>query len=672
MTRDPSKSRVLLVVTDGLGYSHHRVRSMAQRVWTHLADATKSRIDAAIACDETVAHQEQSELRLMCTAPRWIEVIPPETDIDSAQRLGSVANQIRAKLQSEGVMPELMEAWRTVGTSNRYVPWIAEVPRWSDLVNNNPTWATHASGIWVGYEDVDPPVNGNSETGHQQIGNFALAPQIPLEITQSITNGTFYQNPTFTDAINRAISSGSKVNLLFLLSGITGSEGRVHSAWNHLEALLELLFVRHNLHASQVQIQAILDGRDAPANGSLKLDHIADGYLGELQRLLQKHNAEQSLAWVIGRSIAMDRDYREDCARTNYLLLTEGQGHRANSFADIRRIVAEFHAKGNTDADVPPIAVHHGKPSAPTITNGDSVINLNFRSDRQRATTACLSGARKYLLRESAARGREWSADWMNHELQLNICTIAEYDPEFEAHHKVQVAYRTRPHTLNLLSAWNRLTDEGDTYLLAAESVKASHMGFFMRGRRELPVNPDAETRWIIPSAAADEGVASDSDFYKSPTMRTHEIVQRVSEAMRNEGHRLIVCNLAAPDMVGHLLPTRYQESITAYSEACNALLELSQVAAESNVNMIVTSDHGNIEEDAPTHTSNPVLTTIIPAPSNTSIVPTGPDLTARLYDIPHCITTLLGIDPDTVASFIANSGAEYDNPDWMGRSLIR
>ena len=671
VSSDSSKSRVLLVVTDGLGYSPTRVRSMAQEVWTHLSDATKSRINTTITRDGSIEPRGHPELRLMCAAPRWIEVISPETNATTAQRLGRVANQARAQLKSEGMMPELHNAWRAVGNENRYVPWIAEVPKWSDTVNNNLTFPTHASGTWVGYEDVDPPVNGNSETGHQQIGNFALAPQIPLEISQAIADGSFHQNPIFNTAIESATHSGGTVNLIFLLSGITGSEGRVHSAWNHLEAMLELLFTHRKLNTSQVRIQAILDGRDAPAHGSMKLDHIADGYLGELQRLLQRHNAEQSLAWVIGRSIAMDRDYREDCAKSNYLLLTEGHGQRANTIADVRRIVADFHAKGGTDADVPPIAVCHGEPGAPTISNGDSIINLNFRSDRQRATTATLAGARNYLIRESAARSRQWSTDWINDDLQLNQCTIAEYDPEFEARYGAKVAFQTRPHALNILSAWAELTNESDTYLLVAESVKASHMGFFIRGRRELPENPDAETRWITPSAAADEGVASDSDFYKSPTMRTREIVERVTDAMRNEDHRIIICNIAAPDMIGHLLPTRYQESIAAYSAASNALMELCNVAAESDVNMIITSDHGNIEEDAPTHTSNPVLTTIIPSPSDTGIAPTGTSLTARLYDIPHCVATMLSIDANNIASLIENSGTNHNNPDWVGRSLI-
>ena len=40
--------------------------------------------------------------------------------------------------------------------------------------------------------------------------------------------------------------------------------------------------------------------------------------------------------------------------------------------------------------------------------------------------------------------------------------------------------------------------------------------------------------------------------------MKTREIAQLVSEAMGTGEYRLIACNLAAPDMVGHLLPMRF------------------------------------------------------------------------------------------------------------------
>ena len=672
MTGESKDSRVLLVVTDGLGYAPNRLREMAERVIDQLTPESRRVLEDAvtesIASDDVDCHL----VELMMAVPRWIELVAPETETDLVMRYADVVNRCHQMNAVLGLSDELQSAWLAVGTACRYIPWVAEVPQWSHIVNQNLTFPTLASGIWVGYEDVDPPVQGNSETGHQQIGNFALAPQVPLAISQSVRDGSFYENAVINDVISQTVKQEGNVNICFLLSGITGSDGRVHSAWEHLEAMLHLLFVKLNLPPTKVRLQAVLDGRDAPATGSLQLEGVRGGYLGELSRLLARHNAEESLAWVIGRSIAMDRDYREDCAESNYLLLTRGQGRHARNIDDVRSFVAEVHDRGGTDADVPPIAVFGDGDDAPTFSSGDAFVNLNFRSDRQRSVTACLSNARDYLRRESSTRGRAWTMDWLRDDLCLNVCTIAEYDADFANSYGVQVAFPTTPHALNFINAWEKIVGGGSTYFLAAESVKASHMGFFIRGRREAPKVTDSEIRWIIPSATPSEGVFSDSDFYKVPAMKTAEIVKRVSEAMAGETHRLMICNLAAPDMIGHLLPRRWDASISAYRVTCEALHTLRQVAAKQGVHMIVTSDHGNIEEDAPTHTANPVLTTVIPSDSGHRPRPARTKIGARLYDIPHCIAHLLDVNPAVVRQFVDSARGMPSDERFLGSSLIR
>ena len=521
---------------------------------------------------------------------------------------------VKRQLKRDGLLGEIDDLRRRLAMDRRYVPWIAEEPEWSEIVDENLTVPTEASGVWVGYEDVDPPVQGNSETGHQQIGNLALAPQIPLQITRSIEDGSFFENPKLLTAINGALDAGGNINFCFLLSGIRGSDGRVHSAWNHLEAFCDLVFERIGVSPERVRMQAILDGRDAPAKGSMEIEGVEGGYLGELERLLERYNAIESLAWVVGRGLAMDRDYREENAQCDYELLTEGAGNKVRGFEAVREIVAGYHDAGMTDADVEAMALLREDGSVATIQPGDASINLNFRSDRQRSKTASLCGAREYLDREAKSRGRNWGFAWLRDDLNLRMCTMAEYDAEFESRYGVDVAFPITPHQLNLFSNWDRLTDAGDQYLLVAESVKALHMGYFVRGRREAEQGSKSEERFVVPSDGANEGVQSDSDFYVRPVMKTREIAQLVTEAMGTGEYRLIACNLAAPDMVGHLLPTRFDAAVEAYQSTVATLAELSGVARANGYSMVVTSDHGNIENDAPTHTINPVLTTVLPA----------------------------------------------------------
>ena len=438
--------------------------------------------------------------------------------------------------------------------------------------------------------------------------------------------------------------SGNNVNFSFLLSGIRGSDGRVHSAWNHLEAFCELVFVRLGVPPGRVRMQAILDGRDAPANGSLELEGVDGGYLGELERLLRRYDAVESLAWVIGRGLAMDRDYREANAICDYALLTEGAGQHVWGIDEVREVVAAYHEDGKTDADVEAIALVQERGGLATIKPGDAFINLNFRSDRQRSKTASLCGARDYLQREAKSRGRNWGFGWLRDDLNLRMCTIAEYDAEFEARYGVKVAFPITPHQLNLLSHWDRLTDDDDLYLLVAESVKASHMGYFIRGRREAEQGSKSEDRWVVPSDGGNEGVHSDSDFYVRPVMKTREIAQLVSEAMGSGGYRLIACNLAASDMVGHLLPTRFEV------ERCGGAAELKRIGLLSR---------------------RPVLTTVLPAEDRVEPRDLEGAYSANLFDVSHTVARLIGVDQQEIAEIVGVfRGGLGDG--FVGQSIIR
>ena len=662
--------RALLVVTDGLGFDPDKERDLARRVIGELSPSTRrSLLNAALeVAPDSYMPLDLARLAVMPIAA--VGVSPGLSWREASDVLGKV-EAMKDVLRQQRLLAEIGSLRRRIGLEHRYVPWFAEDPTWSEIVNRNLTVPTRASGVWVGYEDVDPPVQGNSETGHQQIGNLALAPQIPLQITRSIEDGSFFQNMKLLSAIQTAVALGNSVNFCFLLSGIRGSDGRVHSAWNHLEAFLELLFVRLKVPPRQVRMQAILDGRDAPARGSLELDGVEGGYLGELERLLERYDATERLKWVIGRSYAMDRDYRETNALIDHGLLTQGAGEQIWGFKELREMVAEYHEMGHTDADVYAIAVAGEPVGVERIEPGDAFINLNFRSDRQRAKTAWLCGAREYLDREAKSRGRDWGFGWMRPELDLKMCAIAEYDAEFEEKYGVKVAFPITPHRLNLLSHWDRLMPgEDDLYLLVAESVKASHMGYFVRGRREAEQGSKSEDRWVVPSDGAAEGVTSDSDFYRRPAMKTREIAQLVSEAMGAGEHRLIMCNLAAPDMVGHLLPERFEEAAEAYRATVSTLAELSGVALGNGYSMVVTSDHGNVENDAPTHTINPVLTTVIPASGRVSPRDEEGEFSAALFDVSHTLARLIGVDARVLGEIVEENRGVLGE-EFVGRSIV-
>jgi 2,3-bisphosphoglycerate-independent phosphoglycerate mutase len=162
--------------------------------------------------------------------------------------------------------------------------------------------------------------------------------------------------------------------------------------------------------------------------------------------------------------------------------------------------------------------------------------------------------------------------------------------------------------------------------------------------------------------------VKTDSDFYLHPGMRAKEVTAAVNAAIAAGTSRLICCNIAAPDMVGHLLPARYEEAKAAYMAAAEALVAIAESARMHGRSMVITSDHGNIEDDTSAHSVSDVLTTIILPYTRTGTGSTStkatvgiPVFQARLFDIAPTLLRLLGLQPsgpETAEKAVATTGS--------------
>ena len=241
--------KALLIVIDGSGVDRARVREIADATWDELAGPDRRVISEAadqVARSSADCPVDPGTLARLALYPTRAEALDGGMQTHHAKALLSAIGDIAERPETQAPLHRARQSIQRVAREMRYVPWAADAPLTRQgLRNRHVTVPTSAAGEWAGFEPLDPPVQGNSETGHQQIGNLVLAPQLSLEISNAIDSGAFFENRVLRAAVEHGAKPGGALNVTFMLSGTGGRDGRVHSAWNHLEAFLELVFAEN-------------------------------------------------------------------------------------------------------------------------------------------------------------------------------------------------------------------------------------------------------------------------------------------------------------------------------------------------------------------------------------------------------------------------------------------
>ncbi|HEX2221308.1 MAG TPA: 2,3-bisphosphoglycerate-independent phosphoglycerate mutase [Candidatus Limnocylindria bacterium] len=472
----------------------------------------------------------------------------------------------------------------------------ADMPRWRALLAEWPNAALEASGEAVG---LPAGQMGNSEVGHLNLGaGFPVLQDLP-RINAAIADGTFFDNSVLAGACRHAAERGSRLHLLGLIG-----PGGVHAVDEHLVAMAELAH-RSGLPAGRVLLHAFTDGRDTPPRS-------ADGYIAALDERL---SGRATIATVTGRYFAMDRDRRWERTRRAWDAIVHGIGLRTSSPV---AAVCDAYARGQSDEFIEPTIVAGGA----TVADGDAVVHLNFRADRARQLTRALA------LSEFTDfdRGRT--------PRDLSVSTLTEYQAPDEL--PVPVAFP--PPTVDSLAHY--LSRLAMRQLHIAETEKYAHVTYFFNGGLEEELT--GEERVLIPSNRA---VAT---YDLAPEMSAIPITDRLVAAIVERAHDFVIVNYANADMVGH---TGVWEAAVRAAEVIDVCLgRVADATLAVGGALIVTADHGNIEEmrddaGAPQtkHTTNPVPIVLIDPRHREARLHDG-----RLADVAPTVCGLLGIAPGT------------------------
>ena len=436
---------------------------------------------------------------------------------------------------------------------------------------NNLTAAYPHAELRTDGENVGLPEGqmGNSEVGHLNIGAGRVVYQDLVKINRACRDNSILNNPEVVAAFEYAKANG--VNVHFM--GLT-SDGGVHSSLDHLFKLCD---ISKHYGIENTYIHCFMDGRDTdPKSGK--------GFIEALENHLK--GSAGTIASIIGRYYAMDRDKRWERVKVAYDQLVEGVGEKAT---DMVAAMQKSYDEGVTDEFVKPIVrVDENGNAVGTICPNDMVIFFNYRNDRAREITVALT------QQDMPEQGM--------HTMPLYYCCMTPYDASFTGLH-ILFDKENVNNTIGEV-----VSNLGLKQLRIAETEKYAHVTFFLNGGREAEFNGESRILVASPKVAT---------YDLQPEMSAYEVADKLVVALGEQKYDFICLNFANGDMVGH---TGVYEAIEKAVKAVDSCVEKVVTAAKENgYEVVMIADHGNADnainaDGTPNtaHSLNPVPVVVV------------------------------------------------------------
>lgn len=438
-------------------------------------------------------------------------------------------------MENKSVILCILDGWGIAPPGPGNAISIANPPTFNYLRQNYPNTELLASGASVGLPQSQ---EGNSETGHLNIGAGRVVFQDLSLINMAIADGSFFTNRALLDTVKHLNSFQTPLHLI----GMIGNSG-VHSYNEHLYALL-LFAKKHNL--SKVYLHLITDGRDSPPDNGIEQIKL-------VQEQINKFGVGKIVS-IIGRYYAMDRDQRLDRTQLAYDCLV---GQKSDHAANAEEYLKQSYQNGIYDEFIKPSTVGDD-PQNSRIKAGDAAIFFNFRTDRPRQLT-------EMFLRSGTPN--------------LRFVTMTKYRDDFQ--NPVMFATTTLKNTLGEVVSNRNLNQ-----LRAAETEKIAMVTYYFNGQNENTF--PGESHLFVDS----QKVAT---YDLTPRMSTDKLIEDFCEKVKNDHFSLAVVNIASPDMVAHT--GKIDKTVEAIKAADDALAKLVSLSKETGSYLLITADHGNAEE---------------------------------------------------------------------------
>ncbi len=430
----------------------------------------------------------------------------------------------------------------------------ARKPTLERLMAECPFISLRAHGTAVGMPSDDDM--GNSEVGHNAIGAGQVYSQGAALVANAIADGSIWQGQAWQQIVAGAKAGRSMVHFIGLFS-----DGNVHSHIDHLKAMVAQAKAEG---VKAVRIHALLDGRDVPETSALDYVVPFEAFL----TAISSNGFDARIASGGGRqNITMDRyDANWPMVEKGWQTHVLGQGPQfANAIAAVNGLRAKY--PGTIDQDLPEFVIAENGQPIGTIEDVDSVVFYNFRGDRAIEITRAF--VEKDFNRFDRVRTPE-----------VTFAGMLQYDGDLQLPKRFLV---TPPAIKDTSGEW--FSKAGLTQFACSETQKFGHVTYFWNGNRSSKF--EGETWQEVPSDVV--------PFEQRPWMKAAEITDAMIAAVQSGNYKLLRCNFANGDMVGHT--GNFRAATMAVEAVDLALARLLPAIAAAGGVALITADHGNADE---------------------------------------------------------------------------
>lgn len=428
--------------------------------------------------------------------------------------------------------------------------------------NFNYLWSSYPH--WV--LNVKPKGTINNAIIDSNIGSASIScgrfmPSNLEFINNKIEDKTFFSNKALSDSINKCVSHKSSLHLIGLIS-----DSRKFSSLNHLFALM---IMAKNKGLNEVYIHAICDRTDSEGKS-------AEVYIDRIKDFIDKENIGK-ITTMVGRSYCFDDEASFENIVKSFKAIALGEANRS---LDAIQTIFDNRKENRSDDKLYPTVIYENKHPIACIKDFDSIIFFNFDEKSLRTLSSIFLGQRH------ANRNKE--------VYNVNVTTLTDYFYLTE-NKQLNIAFPRDDFKPNLAQV---LSKNNKKQLYISDMEKSGSGIYSFCGQKDLL---PGQTNKIINIP---------SNQLKSSEYLFNELI----ESINSKTDDFICLNVPSADYTAHR--GSINETENAVRNIDTHLLEIEEKAKENDYNLIITADHGFIEQLANrdnssitvrNHSNNPV-----------------------------------------------------------------